>query len=92
MESASPSELLSAGTFFVGSWKSVGKVYLHAVVDTFSSYAYGFRHVSKQPEAAVAVLHNDALQFYRNLDLAVGAVLTEKGREFCWTERHPYAL
>jgi Integrase core domain len=55
-------------------------------------YAFGFLHVSKQPEAAVAVLHNDVLPFYRQLDLPVGAVLTDNGREFCGTERHPYEL
>jgi transposase InsO family protein len=76
----------------VGSLKGVGKVYLHAVVDTFGSYAFGFLHVSKQPEAAVAVLHNDVLPFYRNLDLPVAAILTDNGREFCGTERHPYEL
>jgi transposase InsO family protein len=92
VESAAPGELLSADTFFVGALKGVGRVYLHAVVDTFGSYAFGFLHVSKQPEAAVAVLHNDVLPFYRNLDLPVGAVLTDNGREFCGTERHPYEL
>ena len=51
VESSAPGELLSADTFFVGSLKGVGKVYLHAVVDTFGSYAFGFLHVSKQPEA-----------------------------------------
>jgi transposase InsO family protein len=76
----------------VGTLKGVGKVYLHAVVDTFGSYAFGFLHVSKQPEAAVAVLHNDVLPFYRNLDLPVKAVLTDNGREFCGTEKHSYEL
>ncbi len=51
----------------IPSWsatlKGIGRVYLHAVVDTFGSYAFGFLHVSKQPEAAVAVLHNDVLPF-----------------------------
>jgi len=56
VESGAPGELLSADTFFVGTLKGVGKVYLHAVVDTYGSYAFGFLHVSKQPEAAVAVL------------------------------------
>jgi hypothetical protein len=59
VESACPGELLCADTFFVGNLKGIGKVYLHAVVDSYSSYAFGFLHVSKQPEAAVAVLHND---------------------------------
>lgn len=53
-----------------------------AVVDTFGSYAFGFLHVSKQPEAAVAVLHNDVLPLYRELDLPVRAVLTDN--VLCW--------
>ena len=44
--------------------------YLHAVVDTYGSYAFGFLHLSKQPEAAVAVLHNEVLPFYRRLKLS----------------------
>jgi transposase len=92
VESPRPGELLSADTFMVGSLKGIGRVYLHAVADTFGSDAFGFLHVSKQPEAAVAVLHNDVLPFYRELDLPAGAVLTDNGREFCGTERHPYEL
>jgi len=67
-------QLLSADTFMVGTLKGIGRVYLHAVVDTFGSYAFGFLHVSKQPEAAVALLHNDVLPFYAGLDLPIGAV------------------
>ena len=98
VESAAPGELLSADTFYVGTLKGVGKVYLHAVVDTYGSYAFGFLHVSKQPEAAVAVLHNEVLPFYRRLKLSVKAILTDpanpslNGREFCGSERHPYEL
>src|ERR671913_1680154 len=92
VESSRPGELLSADTFMVGTLKGIGRVYLHAVVDTFGSYAFGFLHVSKQPEAAVAVLHNDVLPFYARLDLPISAVLTDNGREFCGTERHPYEL
>ena len=32
------------------------------------------------------------LSAYRNLDLPVKAVLTDNGREFCGTDRHPYEL
>lgn len=49
VESNAPGELLSADTFFVGNLKGVGKVYLHAVVDTYGSYAFGFLHILKQP-------------------------------------------
>src|SRR5215211_7002172 len=92
VESARPGELLNQDTFFVGHLKGVGKVYLHAVVDTYSSFAFGFLHVSKQPEATVAVLHNEALPFYSEKDLKVENVLTDNGKEFCGSEGHPYRL
>ena len=92
VESSRPGELLSQDTFYVGRLKGVGKVYLHAVVDTFSSYAFGYLHTSKQPEAAALVVHNDVMPFYQAHDLTVGAILTDNGREFCGTETHPYEL
>ena len=92
VESGRPGELLSADTFLVGTLKGIGRAYLHAVVDTYGSYGFGFLHVSKQPEAAVAVLHNDVLPFYAKLDLPVKAILTDNGREFRGTERPPYEL
>jgi len=92
VESSRPGELLNQDTFYVGHLKGVGKVYLHAVVDTYSSYAFGFLHVSKQPEAAVAVLHNDVLPFYQERSIPVSAVLTDNGREFCGKDTHPYEL
>jgi transposase InsO family protein len=92
VESSCPGELLNQDTFFVGHLKEVGKVYLHAVVDTYSSFACGFLHVSKQPEAAVAVLHNEALPFYSQRGLKVENVLIDNGREFCGGEGHPYQI
>jgi transposase InsO family protein len=89
VESEPPGQLLSADILTVGTLKGIGRVYLHAVADTFGSYALGFLHVSKQAEAAVAVLHNNVLPFYAGLDLPISAVLTDIGREFCGTERHP---
>ena len=32
------------------------------------------------------------LKGYAKLDLPIGAVLTDNGREFCGSERHPYEL
>lgn len=92
VESSRPGELLCADTFQVGNLKGLGRVYMHAVVDTYGSYAFAFLHTSKRPEAAVAVLHNDVLPFYRQKKLAVQAVLTDNGREFCGRDSHPYEV
>ena len=92
IESHRPGEVLSQDTFYVGVLKGVGRVYLHAVVDTFGSYAFGFLHTTKQPEAALAVVHNDVLPFYQDKGLQVEAILTDNGREFCGKDTHPYEL
>jgi transposase InsO family protein len=92
VESSRPGELLCQDTFFVGHLKGVGKVYLQAVVDTFSSYAFGLLATTKQPETAALLLHNDVLPFYREKGIEISALLTDNGREFCGTEAHPYEL
>lgn len=76
----------------MGVIKGVGRVYLHAVVDTYGSYAFGFLHTTKQPEAAVAVVHNDVLPFYRDKGLFVETILTDNGREYCGNDTHPYEM
>ena len=81
-ESRRPGELLCADTFAVGNLKVLGRVYLHAVVDCFGSYAFGLLQASKQPEAAIAVLRDDVLPFYAELDLLIGAVLTDDRRPY----------
>lgn len=92
VESSRPGELLCQDTMFVGNLKGVGKVYLHACIDTYGSYAFGFLHTGKKPECAAALVHNDILPFYREHGLCVGAILTDNGREFCGTEHHPFEL
>lgn len=92
VESSRPGELLCQDLFYVGQLKGVGKVYLDAVVDTYGSYAFGFLHTGKLPEAAAAVVHNDVLPFYQDRDIPVDAILTDNGREYCGTAAHPYEL
>lgn len=93
VESSRPGELLCQDTFYVGQFKGVGKVYLHTVVDTFGSMAFGSLGTNKKPEQAVGVLYNDVLPFYQDKQITVGAVLTDNGAEFCGKElQHPFEL
>jgi len=97
VESSKPGELLSADTFYVGTLKGVGKVYLHALVDTYGSYAFGFLHTGKKPECAATLLHNDVLPFYEEHGIKVAAVLTDNGPEFIaiygvGTPNHPFPV
>ncbi len=92
VESSRPGELLSADTSQVATLSGVGRVVLHAVVDTYGSYAFGILHTTKKPEPGAFVLHEQALPFYHEHGLEVEAIITDNGREFCGTETHPYEL
>ncbi len=89
IESSNPGALLGQDLFSVGQIKGVGRVDLDAVVDTDGGVAFGFLHAAKLPEAAAAVLHNDVLPFDGDRGLAVEAILTDNGKEYCGTEAHP---
>ena len=93
VESTRPGELLNQDTFYWGTLKGVGKVYVQVVVDTFCSLAFAKVYTSKMPITAAEVLHERVLPFYEALGIPVGAVLTDNGREFCGkVDRHPYEL
>ena len=88
-----PGDLVAVDTFFVGTLKGVGKVYLQTVLDCFSRYAWGRLYTSKLPLTAVQVMHNDVLPFFDEHRVRVKTVLSDNGREFCGRpDRHPYEL
>jgi transposase InsO family protein len=92
IESGKPGELLSQDTFFVGTMKGVGKVYLQAVVDTYGSYAFGYLRTGKIPEHAVAILESKVLPKYKKWNIGIENILTDNGSEFCGREYHIYEL
>ena len=93
VESSRPGELLNQDTFFWGSLKGVGKVYVQVVVDVFCSLAFAKVYTSKMPVTACDLLYERVLPFYETLGVPIGAVLTDNGREFCGKpETHPFEL
>jgi len=93
VESSRPGELLNQDTFYWGSLKGVGKVYVQVVVDVFCSLAFAKVYTSKMPVTAADLLYDRVLPFYEALGVEVGAVLTDNGREFCGrADAHPYEL
>lgn len=89
---AQPGEVLAQDAVFLGYLHQLGKVYMQAVVDTCSNYAFGFLHTGKTPDCAVAVLYNDVLPFFKARKLPVRAIVTNNGREYCGRENHHYEL
>jgi transposase InsO family protein len=93
VEASRPGELLNQDTFFWGTLKGVGKVYVQVVVDVACSFGFAKVYTSKMPITACDTLYARVLPFYERLGITVGAVLTDNGREFCGKpEQHPYEL
>ncbi len=82
VESDYPGQVVCQDTFYVGTLKGVGRLYMQAVVDTFGSYAFAKLYTSKRPETAVDILYDRVLPFYAEQGLAVEALLTDNGREY----------
>ncbi|MHA7881565.1 MAG: IS481 family transposase [Saccharospirillum sp.] len=86
-------ELVAVDTFFVGTLKGVGKVYLQSVIDCYSRYAWGRLYTNKLPVTAVHVLNGDVLPFFEQHNARITTVLSDNGREFCGRpDQHPYEL
>jgi transposase InsO family protein len=85
--------LVAVDTFFVGTLKGVGKVYLQSVLDCHSRHAWGRLYTSKMPVTAVHVLNTDVLPFFEEHGGRIETILSDNGREFCGRpDRHPYEL
>ena len=85
--------LVAVDTFFVGTLKGVGRVYLQSVLDCHSRYAWGRLYTCKLPVTAVHVLNEDVLPFFEKHDARIENILSDNGSEFCGKlDRHPYEL
>lgn len=93
IETRHTGDLVAVDTFFVGTLKGVGKVYLQSVIDCYSRYAWGRLYTNKLPVTAVHVLNNDVLPTFEQHEALIGTVLSDNGREFCGRlDHHPYEL
>jgi len=93
VEAPAPGFLLCQDTYFVGTIKGVGKIYMQSVVDAHCSLGFAKLYLSKLPMTAVDVLHDRVLPFYEEHQVEVQHLLTDHGREFCGRAlHHPFEL
>lgn len=86
-------DLVAVDTFFVGTLKGVGKIYLQSSIDCHSRYAFGRLYTTKLPVTAVHLLNESVLPFFEEHDVPVVTILSDNGREFCGRpDKHPYEL
>lgn len=93
VEAPYPGYLLCQDTYFVGTIKGIGKIYMQSVIDAHCSLGFAKLYLSKVPMTAVDVLDDRVLPFYEEHSAEVEHILTDNGREFCGRElKHHFEL
>lgn len=93
IETQHPGYLGSQDTFYVGTFKGVGRVYQQTYVDTYAKVAQCKLYTTKTPITAADLLNDRVLPFYASHELPVLRILTDRGTEYCGKlEQHDYQL
>ena len=93
VEAPYPGYLLCQDTYFIGTIKGIGKIYMQSVVDAHCSLGFAKLYLSKVPMTAVDVLDDRVLPFYEEHSAEVEHLLTDNGREYCGRElKHHFEL
>lgn len=93
VEAPYPGYLLCQDTYFIGTIKGIGKIYMQSVVDAHCSIGFAKLYLSKVPMTAVDVLDDRVLPFYEEHSAEVEHLLTDNGREYCGRElKHHFEL
>lgn len=85
--------LVAVDTFFVGTLKGIGKIYMQSAIDCHSRHAWARLYPSKLPVTAVHILNNDVIPTFEAHGGKIDVILSDNGREFCGRpDQHPYEL
>ena len=96
LESECPGYCGAQDTFFVGTFKGVGRVYQvyqQTFIDTYSKVTFAKRYEEKSALTAADLLNDRVLPFFESHGVPLLRTLTDRGSEFCGDPgRHPDEL
>ena len=93
IESAHPGYLGTQDTYYVGTIKSVGRIYQQTFLDTYAKVAFAKLYDRKNALVAADLLNDRVLPFFEEHEILLLRVLTDRGTEFCGQrEHHEYEL
>ena len=93
IETAHPGYLGTQDTYYVGTIKSVGRIYQQTFVDTYTKVAFLKLYDRKNALVAADLLNDRVLPFFEEHAIPLLRVLTDRGTEYCGQrEHHEYEL
>ena len=93
IETAHPGYLGTQDTYYVGTIKSVGRIYQQTFLDTYTKVAFAKLYDRKNALVAADLLNDRVLPFFEEHEIPLLRVLTDRGTEYCGQrEHHEYEL
>src|SRR5262245_16241048 len=93
IDTAHPGYLGAQDTYYVGTIKSIGRIYGQTFIDTYSKVAFVKLYDRKNALVAADMLNDRVLPFFEEQDVPLLRVLTDRGSEYCGSiEHHEYQL
>lgn len=93
IETEHPGYLGAQDTYYVGTIKSIGRIYQQTFLDTYSKLAFAKLYDRKNALVAADLLNDRVLPFLEEQNVPLLRVLTDRGTEYCGNrECHEYQL
>jgi transposase InsO family protein len=93
IETAHPGYLGAQDTYYVGTIKSIGRIYQQTFIDTYTKVAFAKLYDRKNALAAADMLNDRVLPFFEENDVPLLRILSDRGTEYCGQrEHHEYQL
>jgi len=93
IETEHPGYLGAQDTYYVGTIKSIGRIYQQTFIDTYTKVAFAKLYDRKNALVAAEMLNDRVLPFFEEQDVRLLRILTDRGTEYCGNrESHEYQL
>jgi transposase InsO family protein len=93
IETEHPGYLGAQDTYYVGTIKSIGRIYQQTFLDTYSKLAFAKLYDRKNALVAADLLNDRVLPFFEEQNVPLLRILTDRGTEYCGNrESHEYQL
>lgn len=93
IETEHPGYLGAQDTYYVGTIKSIGRIYQQTFIDTYSKVAFAKLYDRKNALVAAEMLNDRVVPFFDQHEVPLLRVLTDRGTEYCGNrESHEYQL
>jgi hypothetical protein len=93
IETEHPGYLGAQDSYYVGTIKSIGRIYHLTFLDTYTKLAFVKAYDRKNALVAADLLNDRVVPFFEEHDVPLLRILTDRGTEYCGArEHHEYQL